>query len=261
MKKFYSLVAVAALSAFSVAQAQEVIYNETFDVYAGQGGNDSNPWSGTLQQPALADKGDGLDTKTGFTYVKGYEASKSVKVGTGGVQGSATTPKLDKLNGNAVLTFRAGAWSSANEQTTLVVEIIGGGTLSANQVTMVKGSFTEFTLNIVGGTPNSQIVFKGFQAASSRFFLDDVKVTTEKLGIADYSDASKSLKNTVWADSATFSSKENATVEIYNVNGQLVKTFEVKGEKAVNVSSLAKGIYIVKTTVNGTSTTSKVVKK
>lgn len=257
MKKFYSLVAVATLSAFSVAQAQEVILNQTFDAYTGAGGNDGG-WSGALSQPAIAD---GVDEVTGFEYIKAYQASGAVKIGTGSAQGTAITPKLAGLNGNATLTFRAGAWSSNNEKTTLLLEITGGGTLSASEVELTKGAFNEFSVNIIGGTSETRITFKGFQPANSRFFLDDVKVTTEKLGIADYSDASKAVANTLWTNTASFNVKEKSVVEVYNMNGQLVKSFEVNGVQNVNVSSLAKGVYIVKTTSNGKTATQKVVKK
>lgn len=55
--------------------------------------------------------------------------------------------------------------------------------------------------------------------------------------------------------------KDKTAVKVYNMNGQLVKSFEVKGVQTVDVSSLAKGIYIVKTTSNGKTATQKVVKK
>ncbi len=253
MKKFYSLVAIAAFSSFAVAQT---VYEQDFNVYTGTGGNDGS-WSGSIATVAISD---GLDAETGFTYVKAYKGSGAVKIGTGSAQGSATTPALTELNGNATLTFRAGAWNGTNEQTTLLLEITGGGTLSENQVTLTKGAFSNFSVNIIDGTPTTKITFKGLQAANSRFFLDDVKVETT-LGVADYTQAAKAIQNTVWTDVASFSTKGAAKVEVYNVNGQLVKTIEVNGNKNVNVADLAKGVYLVKSTQNGQTTTTKVVKK
>lgn len=122
-------------------------------------------------QPAITDD---LDTTIGFTYTKAYQASGAVKIGTGSAQGTAITPKLAGLNGNASLTFRAGAWSSNSEKTTLLLEISGGGTLSVSEVELTKGAFKEFSVNIIGGTSETSITFKGFQPANSRFFLDDV---------------------------------------------------------------------------------------
>jgi hypothetical protein len=48
---------------------------------------------------------------------------------------------------------------------------------------------------------------------------------------------------------------------VYNINGQLVKSFTVNGVQSVNVSDLTKGAYVVKTTSNGKTATQKVVKK
>lgn len=209
-------------------------------------------------QPAITDD---LDTTIGFTYTKAYQASGAVKIGTGSAQGTAITPKLAGLNGNASLTFRAGAWSSNSEKTTLLLEISGGGTLSVSEVELTKGAFKEFSVNIIGGTSETSITFKGFQPANSRFFLDDVKVTTENLGTIDYIDAAKAISNTLCTNTVSFNVKDKTAVKVYNMNGQLVKSFEVKGVQTVDVSSLAKGIYIVKTTSNGKTATQKVVKK
>lgn len=256
MKKFYSLVAVAALSLSVNAQDNTEVLNQDFNMYTNEGGNDGN-WSGSFNLPGIPD---GYDEVTGFTYTKAYAGNGSVKLGTGSAQGIATTPKLVNIEQNAILTFRAGAWNGNNEKTTLLLEITGGGTLSVNQVELTKGEFTEYTVNISGATSESQITFKGFQPANSRFFLDDV-VVQNVLAIADYGQAAKAIQNTVWTNTAAFSTKANASVEVYNVNGQLVKSFEVNGNKNVNVSDLAAGVYVVKSTENGKTTTTKVVKK
>lgn len=255
MKKFYSLVAIAAFSTLSFAQSQ-VIYEQDFNVYTGTGGNDGS-WSGQIANTSISN---GLDPETGFTYSRAYKGDGSVKLGTGSAQGSATTPELADLDGDAVLTFRAGAWNGGSEQTTLLLEISGGGTLSETQVTLVKGQFNTYSVNITGGTSTTKITFKGFQAANSRFFLDDVKVEAS-LATADFAKEAKALKNTVWTNAASFSTAGKAKVEIYNTNGQLVKSFDVTGNKTVNVSDLAAGVYVVKSTENGKTTTTKVVKK
>lgn len=71
----------------------------------------------------------------------------------------------------------------------------------------------------------------------------------------------KAVSNTLWTNTASFNVKDKTIVEVYNINGQLVKSFEVKGVQNVDVSSLVKGTYVVKTTSNGKSSTQKVVKK
>src|SRR5690606_39003435 len=80
------------------------------------------------------------------------------------------------FSGNGTLTFRAGAWNSTNEQTTLRIEITGGGNLNLEQVTMVKGAFSNYEVQITEATASTKITFKGWAASNSRFFLDDVKI-------------------------------------------------------------------------------------
>ncbi len=252
MKQFYSL-AIVAMIASTTVQAQTVILDENFNEFTNQGGNDGQ-WGGALDNPPLLEHKD-------WTLVKAYKGSGAIKLGTTKLQGSATTPALEGLKGNATLTFRAGAWNTGSEQTTLLLEITGGGTLDMSQVTLVKAEFSSYTVKIADGTEATKITFKGAGDTNARFFLDDVKVETEKLGIADYEKEAKALQNTVWTNVASFSAKGKSTVEIYNLNGQLVKSFAIEGSQNVNVSDLAKGVYLVKTTNAGVTSTAKVVKK
>lgn len=168
------LLIVASLVFGSSAWGQKptTIFSETFDKCDGSGGNDGT-WKGINGGPAIdADY-------TGWTNVIGYGASKCARYGTGSSLGSATTPTLN-FTGDATLTFRAGAWNSSNEKTTLNLRISNGklnGTLSTTTVTLKKGAFSEYTINITGVTAKPTITFEGEAAKSSRFFLDDVVVT------------------------------------------------------------------------------------
>ena len=161
-------------SAWGQTETTKTIFSETFDNFAGTGGND-NSWSGSAA---------GTDAKTtsannqGWSFIKGYEADQCVKFGTTKYLGSATTPTLN-FTGDATLTFRAGAWK--DDKTTLKITI-SSGTLSATEVTMVNEAFTEYTITITGVTTNPTIKFEGYTAKNSRFFLDDVVVTQTTSG-------------------------------------------------------------------------------
>lgn len=156
------------------AWAQTEILNETFDAFNGKGGNDAT-WSNiSSNKEASVD---------GWTFVKGNAASACVSLGTSKAAGSATTPALSKLQGAATLTFRAGAW--AKDATTISVSISEGGLAvgsgapaSEVDVTLVKGAFSGYTIQITNGTANSTITFAAKQASGNRFFLDDVKVVS-----------------------------------------------------------------------------------
>lgn len=168
MKKISTL--LFALFAVFALNAQTVLHSWDFNDVDGTGGNDGG-WSGSAAASALASYGS-------WTMTRSYKGLGCVKMGTGSAQGIAITPALTSLSGDAVLTFRAGAWNGTNEQTELLLEITGGGSLSESSVTLAKGAFTAYTVNITGGTAATKITFKGKQPSNSRFFLDDVVITS-----------------------------------------------------------------------------------
>ena len=169
------LLIVASLVFGSSAWGQETttIFSETFDKCSSTGGNDG-AWSGDIAKTTLT------ANNTGWQFANGKAASKCAKLGTGSALGSATTPTLN-FTGDATLTFRAGAWNATNEKTTLKLSI-SNGTLSASTVTLQKGSFTEYTINITDVTAKPTIKFEGYQKSDSRFFLDDVVITQTTSG-------------------------------------------------------------------------------
>lgn len=90
--------------------------------------------------------------------------------------------------------------------------------------------------------------------------IDNIQLWDVNMNVYDLT-STKAVSNTLWTNTASFNVKDKTIVEVYNINGQLVKSFEVKGVQNVDVSSLVKGTYVVKTTSNGKSSTQKVVKK
>ncbi|MCK9447607.1 MAG: T9SS type A sorting domain-containing protein [Bacteroidales bacterium] len=189
----------------SVTTGYEAL-NEDFNEIVGTGGNDGK-WSGQGVAGTLLD---GFGDWTRDRVYKGYQC---LKIGTANDQGYITTPKLG-LNGDAItLTFRAGAWDGSNEQTELLLEITGGGSLSESSVTMVKGAFTKYTVEINNGTADTKITFKGKQATSSRFFLDDVK-------IADVADITGSPFDNIHTTSKALSGLSSGTTYYYTVKAK-----------------------------------------
>lgn len=69
----------------------------------------------------------------------------------------------------------------------------------------------------------------------------------------------KLVKNTVVDNTLIFGEKAN--IQIINMNGQVVKSASVNAAGTLDVSSLAKGIYIVKGEVNGHNVAQKIIKK
>ena len=140
---------------------------ESFDKCTGTGGNDSI-WGG---------RNIGAGTPTydnkGWTSTQGkvYASSACVRVGTSSVNGDITTPSFT-VNGKAVLSFKAGAWNTSGDGTTLNLSV-SNGTISPSSVTMKKGEWTDYNVTI---TANGNVKTT-FKASKLRFFLDEVKVT------------------------------------------------------------------------------------
>ena len=140
---------------------------ESFDKCHGTGGNDGI-WGGRSI-------GAGTPTydKKGWTSTQGkvYASSACVRVGTSSVNGDITTPSFT-VNGKAVLSFKAGAWNTSGDGTTLNLSV-SNGTISPSSVTMKKGEWTDYNVTI---TANGKVKTT-FKASKLRFFLDEVKVT------------------------------------------------------------------------------------
>ncbi|MBP5620000.1 MAG: endonuclease [Bacteroidaceae bacterium] len=150
-------------------------FAETFDKCNGLGGNDKN-WSGSIASTSIESKPDTYTDNAGWKFIKGFEASKCIKLGTGSSKGSATTPTIKGLNGKTeTLHFKAAAWDYDKEGTTL--NITGTGCkLSTSSVTLVKGKWTEYYINITGTADEVKITFESDKSSNNRFFLDEVNI-------------------------------------------------------------------------------------
>lgn len=207
----------------SAEGAGSQIFYESFDTENGTGGNDGK-WSGDIAKNSKVN--------TTWTFENEGGAYQCIKLGSGSKKGSATTPALTQLSGDATLSFKAAAWNGNTESTILKLAISGGGTLTQTSVTLVKGAWTTYEVQIKDGTPSSKITFEAANASNNRFFLDEVIITTS--GSYNYT--------TVPNCGPTMVAKEN--VWGTSANGQSVK---------VNVPIGVK-MFEGKATVTGTST-------
>ncbi len=151
----------------------DYVFYESFDQCEGTGGNDDS-WSGSIATATLTTDNDG------WTVEKGYGGDQCAKFGTGKVTGSATTPSFS-FDGRGVLTFRAGAWNSTREKTSLTLKG-DNASFSTTSLTLERGAFTDYKVAVTGEGTMS-ITFEG----SGRFFLDEVKVVGETSQIQELS--------------------------------------------------------------------------
>lgn len=125
----------------------------------------------------------------------------------------------------------------------------------------VEGRTQIFDIPIIGQPiPSAPVAIFGFGGrfnSTIQVFLTDV---TNVLGVSDLT-ASEIVMTTVWNNTANFVTKGNAVVEIFNMNGQLIQKAEGNNSFQLNVSGLAKGVYVVKVTAEGKTTVRKAVKK
>ena len=151
-----------------VDPTDDYLFYESFDQCEGTGGNDGQ-WSGTIASAEFVPDNDD------WVAEKSFGANKCAKFGTSKVAGSATTPAF-ALNGTTTMTFKAGAWNTTSDLTTLTLSAIGG-TIEPATVEMERGAFTDYTVTVTG-TGNVKVTFE-VEAASNqkgRFFLDEVLV-------------------------------------------------------------------------------------
>lgn len=160
--------------------AQDELFSESFNDMNGKGGNDGT-WNGSIATTKLESFGD-------WTLSSVYKASACIKLGTTSLAGSATTPVLG-INGNATLTFNAGAWNGTSENLTINLQIVGEGSIAPSSVTLTKGQFTTYTANIKGANADTKVKFSAATKNDNRFFLDEVKVSggTGNTTYTDYS--------------------------------------------------------------------------
>lgn len=151
-------------------------FTETFDSYAGKGGND-NVWNGSLGTDIIdATKAD----NSGWTFSYGYPANKCIRLGDGSDLGYAITPSI-KLTGDATLTFKAASWNTKNEQGILYLTSTNAK-LSQSTIELTKAAFKDYTVKITDVKGDVTIKFSGSPdntataKQKNRFFLDEVVV-------------------------------------------------------------------------------------
>lgn len=138
------------------------LFYESFDKNDGMGGNDGK-WSGNIATSSI-----NYDV-TGWTCTSASGANKCAKFGTGSKKGTATTPALTGLEGDAILTFKAAPWDDEGGKMSVT---ISDGTIETSEFELINNTFTEYSVKISGGA-TSKITFT---SENKRFFLDEVKV-------------------------------------------------------------------------------------
>lgn len=165
----YKIIAKATKTGLEDGVSEEQIYEvgnlvfyESFDKNDGTGGNDGQ-WSGNIATNDIQ-----YDV-AGWTCENEKGANKCAKFGTSSKKGTAMTPALTDLEGDAILTFKAAPWNTEGGKMSVT---ISDGTIETSEFELINNTFTEYSVKISGGA-TSKITFT---SSEDRFFLDEVKV-------------------------------------------------------------------------------------
>lgn len=225
---------------------------------------------------------DGTNLSTTGDYFLSLAGSTTTSDGTGGiislparlyVKGSPTGYTLGVLNnagGTVTPTYTSTEIpynTSANVVVTYTVTTIGSP--STQIAKLVVDSQPEVSNSTGTTSAPSQIASIAIRQGGSgsnttgNITLDDIIVETYTAVSLATGDISKSkinlVKNTMVKDVVTFGAK--AQVKIVNMNGQIIKSASVDNGTSLDVSSLSKGVYIIKGEVNGETVSQKIIKQ
>lgn len=139
-------------------------------------------------------------------------------------------------------------------------------TYSADGAVAQNAALSGTTYSITGLNALTSLMFKNAQVGSTtqlRMVSITVTYQSATLGVNDVIASKKiALKNTIVDNTLSFQTKGNATVKVYNANGQLVKSAVISvSNSTVDVASLPKGNYVVTAELNGEKVSQKIIKK
>ena len=189
----------------------------------------------------------------GWTGTKAYPNEGMLKFGTSSLGGSITLPTLDLSAGDFHIEFDAAAYNNSSEQTTLILTVNGVET-EVDGLLRGDNNMQTFSYDFTNGTANTVISFESFQDNRSRFFLDNVKITTGSPAISTLTVTPIEGPTTV---EATFSQQQFEVVtSVIEGNGEITPTTTFDCGSDVEVTMTAgDGYHINYYVVNGETTT------
>ena len=158
---------------YTIKRVGTYAFHESFDQCDGKEG-----WSGSVAYGKWdASKMDNVWKHAGTVYL----GSGCIRIGP--AHGSVTTPVI-RVDGSAVLTFKAAMWETVNENPGVVVTISDGSLTYGDNapakkvsVTPVKAKWTDYEM-VITGTGEFTLTFaNNNNQKNNRFFLDEVTVT------------------------------------------------------------------------------------
>ena len=252
MKKFYSLLAVVAMTATVNAQGSENFNSQTVLTSTYADGTFAGQTSGvTVAYTHSRDEGDYAITGKGLMLRRADEPS-SVEF---------TIP-----NGVGTFSFKYRKAFTGGSARILSIQVDGVEVATTTAIGATSGAETtvyDFSKAInKAGSVKIKITYPaGTTTGNKQVTIDDVSWTAYvTMAVVDATKAKANLvKNTIVSNELIFGA--SAKVSVYNTAGQVVKTAEVAENSRLDVSALPKGTYVVTGLVNGQAVSQKVIKK
>ncbi|WP_336688582.1 MULTISPECIES: T9SS type A sorting domain-containing protein [unclassified Chryseobacterium] len=263
MKKLYFL---ALLGFATLGFSQTTLLSENF------GTTTTLPAGWTSTSTTAGWNANTASVSSGYTGASGGSNAVFAGTGTNGVTHTLTYSNLSTVGYNNINIIWGGRGTTAFAQNVDFQWSTDGTTWNNVTYTYTKNGNSWALVN--GGvaiqlpvqTENVATLSLRWSSVTSNtgnYRIDDVKVVGTSSGslATNETRTNKNLfvKNTLVDSEINFGMTGN--VSIYNLLGQVVKTFSVKENQAVDVSDLSKGNYIVTGLVNGKNISQKVIKK
>ncbi|WDT68086.1 T9SS type A sorting domain-containing protein [Cloacibacterium sp. TD35] len=177
---------------------------------------------------------------------------------------------IDQISKNTVKFDWAGIYTNGATLNVYLFKLVDGQPMQKNLLKTITtgdaGNAVAFNTETLDLTSYSGVGFLAFEylgnsvdLKTTTYYIDNVTITSN-LAVNDLNKSKINLvKNTVVKDVLNFGAKAN--VQFVNMNGQVVKSASVENGTALDISSLAKGVYIIKGNVNGETVSQKIVKQ
>ncbi len=251
MNKFYSLLAVVALSAS--VNAQTTVESTITGFSGGVVSTTNSPADNNLTY--IASAGSGTANAPAFFPASGTVPAH-LRLYSVRATGEGNTFTITPAVGFVITSV---SFTSLTDTPNVTYKVADGATQTAARTgstytltnTAETPGILTFTNAHTGGTSNLQLRIPAITVTYK---------VAETMAVVDASKAKVNLvKNTVVSNELIFGAA--AKVSVYNMAGQVVKTAEVSENSKLDVSGLVKGTYVVTGVVNGQAVSQKIIKK
>lgn len=201
-----------------------------------------------------------LTPSTGYTLTINSLTVRVQRSGTG-PRDMAVRSSVDNYTDNLPATINP-ANAALSIIPTNVIHYVSDISTGQNGATITPTNITD-----VSSPVTFRFYFFNAEATTGTFSVDDVVIngTTKSIPLGTIDNIKEKnifLKNTMVDNTLSFQTKGNASVKVYNANGQLVKSATISAQNAnVNVANLPKGNYVVTAELNGETVSQKILKK